>query len=52
MGVFLGLLNFQILFGVLDIPDILGVVEVGAGSKPMYKEKMRVPPTPLIGRIG
>ena len=21
MGVFLGLLNFQILFGVLDIPD-------------------------------
>ena len=42
-GYFFGLLKFQIFFGVLEIPDILGV-RIDAGPEPTYQEKMRAPP--------
>ena len=37
-----GLVNFQILFWVLEIPDIFLGWTVDAGPEPMYVEKMRV----------
>ena len=46
IGIFWGLLKFQIYFGVLDIPDIFLGWTVGAGSKPTYgtsEKKKRVP---------
>ena len=53
-GYFLGLVKFQIFFGVLEIHDIFfwggggggGVnsTSVDAGLEPTYEEKMRVPP--------
>ena len=43
-GYFWGLLEFQIFFGVLEIPDIfLGLTE-DAGPEPTYEYKVRVPP--------
>ena len=44
--IFLGLLKFQIFFGVLEIPDIFFGWTVYAGSEPTYAEKIRVPPPP------
>ena len=38
--------KFQILFGVLDIPDIFLRQTVDAGPNPTYEEKVRVPPPP------
>ena len=38
--------QFQIFFGVLDIPDIFWRQTVDAGPNPAYKEKVRVPPHP------
>ena len=42
-GYFIGLLKFQIFFGVLEIPDIFGGLTVDTGPEPTYEEKMRVP---------
>ena len=39
-------LKFQILFGVLDIPDIFWRQTVDAGPNATYEEKVRVPPPP------
>ena len=44
MGYFFGLLKFQIIFGVLEIPVIFWGLTVDAGSEPTYAEKIRVPP--------
>ena len=41
--IFGGLLKFQIVFGVLEIPEWT----VDAGPEPTYGEKNRVPPPPL-----
>ena len=38
--------KFQILFGVLDIPDIFWRQTVDAEPNPTYEEKVRVPPPP------
>ena len=38
--------QFQIFFGVLDIPDIFWRQTVDAGPNPTYEEKVRVPPPP------
>ena len=47
-GYFLGLLKFQIFFGVLEIPDIFWSERWMLGPSP-YEEKMRVPPPPPGG---
>ena len=44
---FLGLLKFQIFFGVLEIPDIFGGCRGEAGPETRFEgKKMRVPPPP------
>ena len=44
MGIFLGLLRFQIFFGVLENPEFFWGRTVDARPEPMYVEKMRVSP--------
>ena len=40
----MGLLTFQIFFGVLKIPDIFGGRKIDARPDSSYEEKMRVTP--------
>ena len=47
-GLFLRLVKFQIIFGVLEIPDIFGVKD-RCWAWPTYEKKLRV--APLSGTI-
>ena len=38
--------KFQIIFGVLDIPEFFLRQTVDAGPNPTYEENVRVPPPP------
>ena len=46
MGVFFGLLKFQIFFGVLEIPVFFFFGGGGGGASLRMKKKMRVSPPP------
>ena len=51
-GNIFGAAKFQIFWGMPDIPDFFvggGGETVDAGSKPMYEEKLRVPPGLSLG---